>query len=247
MSSYPKYKASEPIEIENRVWPTRRITAAPIWVPVDLRDGNQAFARPMNVETKLRYFRMLCGIGFREIEVAYPAASTEEFEFVRRLIGEGAIPDGVRINVLTAARQDLIERTIEAIAGARAATVHCYIATSELHGRFVLGKTPEELMRTAVEGTRMIAEQVEAIKNIKIDKVTVWDSGEGKDGKNATAGFLSGLLKSLPPLEEMYQMAGLSLPKIVAPQKAEESGQTKTAGEGAEKPAKGAETARKKQ
>ena len=162
MSSYPKYKASEPIEIENRVWPTRRITAAPIWVPVDLRDGNQAFARPMNVETKLRYFRMLCEMGFREIEVAYPAASTEEFEFVRRLIGDGQIPDGVRINVLTAARQDLIERTIEAIAGARAATVHCYIATSELHGRFVLGKTPEELMRTAVEGTRMIAEQVEA-------------------------------------------------------------------------------------
>ena len=94
---------------------------------------------------------------------------------------------------------------------------------------------------------QLVAEQVEAIKNIKIDKVTVWDSGEGKDGKNATAGFLSGLLKSLPPLEEMYQMAGLSLPKIVAPQKAEESGQTKTAGEGAEKPAKGAETARKKQ
>ncbi len=94
---------------------------------------------------------------------------------------------------------------------------------------------------------QLVAEQVEAIKNIKIDKVTVWDSGEGKDGKNATAGFLSGLLKSLPPLEEMYQMAGLSLPKIVAPQKAEESGQTKTAGEEAEKPAKGAETARKKQ
>ena len=94
---------------------------------------------------------------------------------------------------------------------------------------------------------QLVAEQVEAIKNIKIDKVTVWDSGEGKDGKNATAGFLSGLLKSLPPLEEMYQMAGLSLPKIVAPQTAEESGQTKTAGEGAEKPAKGADPARKKQ
>lgn len=94
---------------------------------------------------------------------------------------------------------------------------------------------------------QLVAEQVEAIKNIKIDKVTVWDSGEGKDGKNATAGFLSGLLKSLPPLEEMYQMAGLSLPKIVAPQKAEESGQNKAAGEGAGKPAKGAETARKKQ
>ena len=133
MSEYPKYRAPQPIEIENRVWPTRRIRSMPLCVPVDLRDGNQAFAKPMNVETKIRYFEMLCRIGFREIEVAYPASSGEEFEFVRRLIGEGLIPDGVRINVLTAARKDLIDRTVASLAGVRQATVHCYIATRELH------------------------------------------------------------------------------------------------------------------
>ncbi|MBS1369531.1 MAG: 2-isopropylmalate synthase [Lentisphaeria bacterium] len=161
MSAFPKYKASEIVEIENRSWPARRITAPPVWVPVDLRDGNQAFARPMNVETKIRYFRMLCEIGFREIEVAYPAASTEEFEFVRRLIGEGLIPDDVRINVFTAARKDLIDRTIASIEGVKQATMHCYIATSELHRTFVFGKTPEEIIRIAADGTRMIAEAVE--------------------------------------------------------------------------------------
>ena len=162
MSEYPKYRAPQPIEIENRVWPTRRIRSMPLCVPVDLRDGNQAFAKPMNVETKIRYFEMLCRIGFREIEVAYPASSGEEFEFVRRLIGEGLIPDGVRINVLTAARKDLIDRTVASLAGVRQATVHCYIATSELHREFVFGKTSGEIMQTAVDGTRMIAEAVDA-------------------------------------------------------------------------------------
>ncbi len=161
MSEYPKYRASEPVEIENRVWPTRRIQTAPIIVPVDLRDGNQAFARPMNVATKIRYFKMLCDIGFKEIEVAYPAASNEEFEFVRRLIGEGLIPDDVRINVFTAARKDLIDRTIASIAGVKQATMHCYIATSELHRKFVFGKTSEEIIRIAADGTRMIAEAVD--------------------------------------------------------------------------------------
>ena len=108
MEQYPKYRASEPVAIENRVWPTRRITRPPAWVSVDLRDGNQAFARPMNVATKIRYFQMLTQIGFKEIEVAYPASSAEEFEFVRRLIAENLIPDDVRISVLTAARENLI-------------------------------------------------------------------------------------------------------------------------------------------
>ena len=160
MSEFPKYRAPQSVEIENRVWPTRRITTPPVMVPVDLRDGNQAFARPMNVETKIRYFKMLCGIGFREIEAAYPAASGEEFEFVRRLIGDGIVPDNVRINVFTAARGDLIDRTVASIAGVKRAAVHCYIATSELHRRFVFGKEPDELIRIAVEGTRMIADAV---------------------------------------------------------------------------------------
>jgi len=160
MSEFPKYRAPQSVEIENRVWPTRRIKTPPVMVPVDLRDGNQAFVRPMNVATKIRYFNMLCGIGYKEIEVAYPAASSEEFEFVRRLIGDGIVPDDVRINVFTAARKDLIDKTVGSIAGAKRATMHCYIATSELHRRFVFGKTPDEIIRIAVEGTRMIADAI---------------------------------------------------------------------------------------
>ncbi len=162
MTEYPKYRPADPVEIENRQWPSRRITAPPIWASVDLRDGNQAFIRPMDVETKLRCFQMLTRIGFREIEVGYPASSHEEFEFLRRLIGEGAIPDDVRICVLTAARPDLIERTIESIRGADRATIHCYAATSELHRRFVFNKSEQELTDMAVESTRQIRDAVES-------------------------------------------------------------------------------------
>ncbi len=162
MSEYPKYRPADPVEIENRQWPSRRITTPPVWASVDLRDGNQAFIRPMDVETKLRCFQMLTRIGFREIEVGYPASSHEEFEFLRRLIGEGAIPDDVRICVLTAARPDLIERTIESIRGADRATIHCYAATSELHRRFVFNKSEQELTDMAVESTRQIRDAVES-------------------------------------------------------------------------------------
>ena len=116
----------------------------------------------MNAEAKLRYFQMLAHIGFREIEVGYPASSREEFEFLRQLIGEGAIPDDVRICVLTAARPDLIERTIESIRGADRATIHCYAATSELHRRFVFNKSEQELTDMAVESTRQIRDAVES-------------------------------------------------------------------------------------
>ncbi len=162
MSEYPKYRPVDPVEIENRQWPSRRITTPPVWASVDLRDGNQAFIRPMNAEAKLRYFQMLAHIGFREIEVGYPASSREEFEFLRQLIGEGAIPDDVRICVLTAARPDLIERTIESIRGADRATIHCYAATSELHRRFVFNKSEQELTDMAVESTRQIRDAVES-------------------------------------------------------------------------------------
>ncbi|WP_302811832.1 2-isopropylmalate synthase [Victivallis vadensis] len=161
MEQYPKYRASEPIAIENRVWPTRRITRPPTWVSVDLRDGNQAFARPMNVAAKIRYFQMLTQIGFKEIEVAYPASSAEEFEFVRRLIMENLIPDDVRISVLTAARENLIARTIESLQGVRQATIHCYVATSDLHREFVFHKTEAEITEMAVSATKMIAEALE--------------------------------------------------------------------------------------
>lgn len=156
--SYPKYVAPQTVDIADRIWPTRRIVEAPVMVPVDLRDGNQAFVNPMNVEQKIKYFEMLCRIGFKEIEVAYPSASSDEFNFVRRLIEENRIPDDVRISVFTAARPDLIERTFDAIAGVKQAVVHCYIAASELHRVFVFDKSHAELIATAVAGTKLIAQ-----------------------------------------------------------------------------------------
>lgn len=162
MKESPKYRQPQKIEIENRQWPTRMIEKAPLWVPVDLRDGNQAFAKPMNVEKKIRYFKMLTAIGYKEIEAGYPAASNEEFEFVRRLIEEELIPDDVRIVVFTAARKDLIDRTVESIRGIKQAVVHCYAATSDLHREFVFHKSPDELKKMATDGTRMV---VEALKD----------------------------------------------------------------------------------
>lgn len=107
MNPHPKYRSPEPAGIENRQWPSNRITRVPVMVPVDLRDGNQAFAHPMDVETKLRYFGLLVKLGFKEIEVGFPSASNSEYEFVRRLIDGGYIPDDVRIVVFTAAKEPL--------------------------------------------------------------------------------------------------------------------------------------------
>ncbi len=160
MTTFPKYKSNEPILFDARTWPSRRITAPPIWCPVDLRDGNQAFANPMNVETKIRYFKMLTDIGFKDIELAYPSASSEEFEFVRRLIEDDLIPDDVIISVFTAAKENLIRRTIDSLKGCKQASIHCYIATSELHHRFVFRKNEQEIIDMATNGTRMIATAV---------------------------------------------------------------------------------------
>ncbi len=157
MPEFPKYCPPEPIRIENRTWPSKQIDKAPIMASVDLRDGNQAFANPMNVETKIRYFRMLTEIGFKEIEIAYPSASEEEFRFVRRLIEEKCIPPDVWIGVLTAAREDLIRKTLDAVDGAEHVIVHCYTATSELHRRFVFGKSAEETKEMVVRATKQIA------------------------------------------------------------------------------------------
>ncbi|WP_176013647.1 2-isopropylmalate synthase [Victivallis sp. Marseille-Q1083] len=160
MNSYPKYRYPETAPIADRIWPTRKITAAPMFASVDLRDGNQAFANPMDVDAKVEYFKMLTRIGFTEIEVGFPAASRDEFDFVRRLIEENLIPAGVRIVVFTQARAGLIARTIESIRGVERAVVHCYVAASDLHGRFVFGKSREEVRQMAVEGTRMIVEAI---------------------------------------------------------------------------------------
>ncbi len=160
MKNYPKYRYPEPVAITNRQWPDRKIEKSPVWASVDLRDGNQALPIPMNPEKKLEYFKMLIGIGFKEIEVGFPSASQDDFDFVRSLIENNIIPDGVRISVLTQARKHLIDRTIESLIGAKDVIVHCYVATSDLHGQFVFGRNRQEVKEMAVDGTKMIIDSV---------------------------------------------------------------------------------------
>lgn len=162
MTTKPKYKYPEPVKIENRQWPDRIITTPPMWVSVDLRDGNQALPVPMDPETKINFFKMLCDIGFKEIEVSFPSASQDDFDLVRRLIEENRIPDDVRISVLTQARKHLIERTVESLKGVKQAVVHLYVATSDLHGRFVFNRNREEVLKMAVEGTQMVMDSLKA-------------------------------------------------------------------------------------
>ncbi len=160
MNDYPKYRALPSIEMNDRQWPGRRISNPPIWASVDLRDGNQSFATPMSVERKRAYFRMLTDIGFKEIEVAFPSASQDEYAFVRELIEENMIPDDVRISVFTQIRPHLIRRTVESLCGVKRAIVHCYIATSELHAQFVFRRTREQIIGMATEGVKMIAAEI---------------------------------------------------------------------------------------
>lgn len=151
-----KYPQPASIPVKHREWLNHELKKSPTWCSVDLRDGNQALPMPMNPEKKFEYFKLLCGIGFKEIEVSFPAASQDDFDFVRRLIEGKEIPSDVRISVLTQAREPLIRRTVESLAGAERAILHLYIATSDLHERIVFGKSREETLRVAVEGTKSV-------------------------------------------------------------------------------------------
>ena len=157
-----KYPQIQPINVPDRQWPNKVITAPPVWASVDLRDGNQALPVPMNPAQKLEYFNMLLNIGFKEIEVSFPSASEDDFRFVRNLIEQNLIPDDVRISVLTQARKHLIDRTIESLVGVKSAIAHCYVATSDLHGKFVFGNNRKEVLQMAVEGTRMVRDAIAA-------------------------------------------------------------------------------------
>jgi len=151
-----KYSAFAPIALVDREWPNRVIDKAPIWMSTDLRDGNQALFEPMNGEKKMRMFKTLCAIGFKEIEVAFPSASQTEFDFVRGLIEGGHIPDDVRIEVLTQAREHLIRRTMESLRGARHAIVHVYNATSKTFRDHVFGMSKAAVATMAVDAVKLI-------------------------------------------------------------------------------------------
>lgn len=153
---FEKYRQFKPIDLPDRQWPTRVLTTAPRWCSVDLRDGNQALIDPMNVEEKLRLWDLLLDIGFSEIEVGFPAASQPDFDFIRRIVDEDRIPDGVSIQVLCQARAELIERTVEALEGAPSVIFHLYNSTSELQRRVVFGMDRQSIVDLAVEGTKVV-------------------------------------------------------------------------------------------
>ena len=156
------YARPKAIDLPGRQWPSATLTETPIWCAVDLRDGNQALPNPMTPPQKKRYFKLLCDIGFKQIEVGFPSASQDDFQFCRDLIEGGVIPDDVTISVLTQARPHLIARTMEALAGVKKAVVHFYIATSELHSSFVFGLEAQQVLDTAVASCRQIREAVDA-------------------------------------------------------------------------------------
>ena len=155
-----KYRPFHPVSLPDRRWPDRVLTAAPTWCSVDLRDGTQALAVPMNVSQKLELFDALVKCGFKEIEVGFPSASNTEFAFNRRLIEEGRIPDDVTIQCLVQAREDLIEKTVQSLVGAKKVIIHLYNSTSPAQRRVVFGKSKEEIKAMAVQGARWIQERL---------------------------------------------------------------------------------------
>ena len=155
-SGISKYSAFEKIELKNRSWPKNQVTSAPIWCSVDLRDGNQALIEPMGIEKKLRFFSMLVELGFKEIEIGFPSASETEFSFVRKLVDDNLIPADVKIQVLSQAREHLINRTFEATEGAKNVIFHLYNSTSTLQREVVFKKDKAGITKIAIEGAELV-------------------------------------------------------------------------------------------
>jgi len=163
-----RYSAFQPINLPDRQWPSTTITQAPRWCAVDLRDGNQALIDPMSPARKKKMFQLLVSMGYKEIEVGFPSASQTDFDFVRQLIEEDLIPDDVVIQVLTQAREELIERTYESIRGAKQAIVHLYNSTSTLQRRVVFGLDMDGIVDIAVTGARVCKKYEEMIPETKV-------------------------------------------------------------------------------
>jgi 2-isopropylmalate synthase len=163
-----KYKPFPSVQLHDRQWPNRTLTHAPRWCSVDLRDGNQALAVPMNVSQKLELFQALVKCGFKEIEVGFPSASRTEFLFNRRLIEDGRAPTDVWLQVLVQAREDLIESTFESLVGAKKAIIHLYNSTSPAQRRIVFGMDKEEIIALAVKGARLIQERLPRLKETEV-------------------------------------------------------------------------------
>ena len=159
MLNYKRYKRVPVLHYPERQWPDKEIEKAPIWCSVDLRDGNQALIEPMNVEEKMEMFSLLVKLGFKEIEIGFPAASQIEYDFLRELVKNNMIPDDVTVQVLTQCREHLIDRTFEAIQGIKNVIVHIYNSTSVLQRDVVFHMDKEEIKKIATDGTRMVKER----------------------------------------------------------------------------------------
>jgi len=163
-----KYRPFPPVHLPDRQWPGRTINRPPIWCSVDLRDGNQALAVPMNVSQKLELFQALVKCGFKEIEVGFPSASNTEFRFNRRLIEENRAPEDVWLQVLVQAREDLIDRTFESLIGARKAIIHLYNSTSPAQRRVVFGMSKQEIIGVAARGATLIRDRLPLLKGTQV-------------------------------------------------------------------------------
>jgi 2-isopropylmalate synthase len=163
-----RYSSFIPVELIDRTWPNKKITVAPKWCSVDLRDGNQALIDPMDTPRKLAMFKLLVAMGYKEIEVGFPSASQTDFDFVRKIIDEDLIPDDVVIQVLTQAREPLIRRTYEAIKGSKQAIVHLYNSTSTLQRRVVFGLDKEGIKKIATDGAQLCLDLMKTVPETKV-------------------------------------------------------------------------------
>jgi 2-isopropylmalate synthase len=163
-----KYRPFPPVKLPDRQWPNRVLSRAPQWCSVDLRDGNQALAVPMNVSQKLELFHTLVKCGFKQIEVGFPSASNTEFSFNRRLIEEQRAPEDVWLQVLVQAREDLIERTFESLVGAKKVIIHLYNSTSPAQRRVVFGMSKEQIVQVAVRGAQFIKDRLPRLKGTEV-------------------------------------------------------------------------------
>src|SRR5436190_21851009 len=160
-----RYRPFPPVRLPDRQWPNRVLTRAPIWCSVDLRDGNQALAVPMNVSQKLELFQTLVKCGFKEIEVGFPSASNTEFAFNRRLIEDGRIPADEAIQCLVQAREELIEKTVQSLIGAKSVIIHLYNSTSPAQRRDVFGMEKEDIVKVAVRGAQWIKDRIARLED----------------------------------------------------------------------------------
>ncbi|AHC15753.1 2-isopropylmalate synthase [Salinispira pacifica] len=163
-----KYKAYPQVNLHERQWPNNRITRHPLWCTVDLRDGNQALAQPMNIQEKERMFNLLVEMGFKQIEIGFPSASQIEYDFLRTLIDNNMVPDDVAVQVLTQSRKHLIERTVQSLKGVKRAVLHLYNSTSEQQRRITFRKNKEEIKQIALEGTQNVIDLLDELENTEL-------------------------------------------------------------------------------